>query len=133
MLKNLVSVNVRIVEELTNLSEYEKSEEGFQKYIDSLHELFRRRDEDTKEAIKSAGGYPVFYQLSDRYFETGVDTVQMVTDGYLKLLKSKEVIGDPNGYRNRIAEYFDFERERFAFPSHFAAALQMCLSNPEVL
>lgn len=132
MLSNLRSINTRIVEELTELSTYPQTEEGFQNYIDNLHELFKKRDEDLKEKVKQAGGYPIFYQIADKYFGTGADTVEEVTNGFLRLIKRKDVVGDTTGYRYRIMEYFDDERGRFAFPSHFSVALQLCIMNGEL-
>jgi len=133
--KTAKSITLSKIEELVDFSLYEKSDEGWDKFIIDLKDLFSQRDEETKKAIKSAGGYVAIMDVADLYFESEICTTAVFTKKFLQLCEkaAENVRFDSTGYRYKIRERFSHEWDRFAFPSDFIAAYNLVLSNRGIL
>ena len=129
------STRLSAIENLIDLSVYQVDPDGWDSFVQDIKDIFAKRDETTKKKIRTAGGYIAIFDMADIYFEMESSTVALVTRKFqdLMTLPPEKIKGDSSAYRAKIAERFNFEWDRFAYPSDFLSAYDLILLNREVL
>ena len=123
------------IEDLIDLSIYQVDPDGWDTFVQDIKDIFAKRDETTKKQIRAAGGYISIFDMADIYFGMESSTVAVITQKFQSLmtLPAEKVKGDSSSYRAKIAERFNYEWDRFAYPSDFLSAYDLILLNREVL
>jgi len=129
------STRLSAIEDLIDLSIYQVDPDGWDTFVQDIKDIFAKRDETTKKKIRTAGGYIAIFDMADIYFEMESSTVALVTRKFqdLMTLPPEKIKGDSSAYRAKIAERFNYEWDRFAYPSDFLSAYDLILLNREVL
>lgn len=133
-LNDAKSVQVKGVEELIDFSTYDNTDpREWDRFMSDLDELFSIKDDEKKEQIRKAGNFASIMDYADLYFDQNGSTVKKVTELFHKLMKLKEVRGDSSGYRWKIADRFDEDRNSFRYPRDFTIAYNLILRNRKEL
>ena len=135
ILTSAKSTRLSAIEDLIDLSIYQVDPDGWDTFVQDIKDIFAKRDETTKKKIRTAGGYIAIFDMADIYFEMESSTVALVTRKFqdLMTLPPEKIKGDSSAYRAKIAERFNYEWDRFAYPSDFLSAYDLILLNREVL
>ena len=129
------STRLSAIEDLIDLSIYQVDPDGWDSFVQDIKDIFAKRDETTKKQIRAAGGYISIFDMADIYFGMESSTVAVITQKFqdLMTLPPEKIKGDSSAYRAKITERFNFEWDRFAYPSDFLSAYDLILLNREVL
>ena len=129
------STRLSAIEDLIDLSVYQVDPDGWDTFVQDIKDIFAKRDETTKKKNRTAGGYIAIFDMADIYFEMESSTVALVTRKFqdLMTLPPEKIKGDSSAYRAKIAERFNYEWDRFAYPSDFLSAYDLIPLNREVL
>ena len=129
------STRLSAIEDLIDLSIYQVDPDGWDSFVQDIKDIFAKRDETTKKQIRAAGGYISIFDMADIYFGMESSTVAVITQKFqdLMTLPPEKIKGDSSAYRAKIAERFNYEWDRFAYPSDFIVAYDLILLNREVL
>jgi len=129
------STRLSAIEDLIDLSVYQVDPDGWDSFVQDIKDIFAARDEKTKKQLRTAGGYISIFDMADIYFGMESSTVAVITQKFQDLMKlpPERIKGDSSAYRAKIAERFNFEWDRFAYPSDFIVAYDLILLNREVL